>query len=228
MPGLSASRNFLNRPMTAGEGTLWLRELLFIQGVDEDLARYSSHSLKATCLSWSAKSCTMTYEERLTQGHHVSPKHGMALLYSREALTEILVKLARVVRAIVGNSFMPDLPRAERVAAALADDPARFKHLPETQPEVREIEEPEGENNSEAGTDLSDAADLMVLVPSQLIQCRVSLACQRVSKALGKETRGKVQIQKAKARARVILLMRAQPLPKPPSKNCWAICLQDA
>ena len=148
--------------MSAAEGTLWLREILYAQGVNEDLERYSSHSLEATCLSWSAKSCTMTYEERLTQGHHVSPKHGMALLCSRDALTEILVKLARAVRGIVGNSFMPDLPQAEKVAAALADDPAKFKHLPETQPEVREIEEPERENNSEAGNDLSDAADLMV------------------------------------------------------------------
>ena len=48
------------------------------------------------------------------------------------------------------------------MAAALADDPAKFRHLPETQPEDREIEEPERENNSEAGADLSDAADLMV------------------------------------------------------------------
>ena len=165
MPGLSASNNFLNRPMSAAEGTLWLREILYMQGVDEDLERYSSHSLKATCLSWSAKSCTMTYEERLTQGHHVSPKHGMALLYSRDALAEILVKLARVVKAIEGRSFQPDLPRAERVAAALADDPSKYVHLPETKPDDREVEEPEMENNSEAGTDLSDAAELLVPDP---------------------------------------------------------------
>ena len=151
--------------MSAAEGTLWLREILYMQGVDEDLERYSSHSLKATCLSWSAKSCTMTYEERLTQGHHVSPKHGMALLYSRDALAEILVKLARVVKAIEGRSFQPDLPRAERVAAALADDPSKYVHLPETKPDDREVEEPEMENNSEAGTDLSDAAELLVPDP---------------------------------------------------------------
>ena len=37
---------------------------------------------------------SMSYEQRLTQGHHVSPKHGMALLYSRDAFTEILVQVA--------------------------------------------------------------------------------------------------------------------------------------
>ena len=160
MPGVSASNNFLPRPMSAAEGTMWLRELLHMQGVNEDLERYSSHSLKATCLSWTAKSCSVSYEERLTQGHHVSPKHGMALLYSRDALTEILIKVARVVKAIAGRSFQPDLPRAERVAAALADDPAKYKHLPETEPEDVVFQEPELENMSEAGSDLSDHAEL--------------------------------------------------------------------
>ena len=161
MPGLSVSNNFLPRAMSAAEGTLWLRELLHEQGVNEDLERYSSHSLKATCLSWTAKSATMTYEERLTQGHHVSPKHGMALLYSRDALTEILIKVSRVVRAVASSSFNPDLPRAERIAAALADDPAKYKHLPETAPEEVALQEPEMENISEAGSDLSDHEELM-------------------------------------------------------------------
>ena len=123
MPAVTSAGTFLDRPMTAAEGALWLREILHVQGVPANLELYSSHSLKATALSWTAKSCTMSYEERLTQGHRCSPKHGMALLYSRNALAEILTKVARVVRAIQRGDFAPDLPRAERVARALSEEP---------------------------------------------------------------------------------------------------------
>ena len=142
MPAVTASGNFLKRHMCAAEGTLWLREILHLQGVTGNLEAYTSHSLKATALSWTAKSCSMSYEQRLTQGHHVSPKHGMALLYSRDALTEILVQVARVVNAISQGVLAPDLPRAERVAQALQDDPGKFAHLAETVPENLPEDEP--------------------------------------------------------------------------------------
>lgn len=160
MPAMSTGGQFLSRPMTAAEGTLWLREILYVQGFSGDLELYSSHSLKATALSWTAKSGTMTYEERLTQGHHCSPKHGMALLYSRDALAEILTKVARVVSAISRSVLNPDLPRAERIAQALngcADD---YKHLPETAPDDLPGDDPLEENVSEAGTDITNLGDL--------------------------------------------------------------------
>ena len=137
MPALAPSASWLQRPMTAGEGSMWLRELLHLTSVSGDLEAFTSHSLKATALSWSAKSGTMTYEERLTQGHHVHPKLGMALLYSRDAMAEIMVKVGRVIRAIVSGGFSPDLPRAQRVALALQRAPEDFAHLPETQPRVK-------------------------------------------------------------------------------------------
>ena len=177
MPAVTGAGTFLDRAMTAAEGTLWLREILYVQGVPENLELYSSHSLKATALSWTAKSCTMTYEERLTQGHRCSPKHGMALLYSRDALAEILTKVARVVRAIQKGDFEPDLPRAERVARALCEDPKKFQHLPETVPEDLPDDEPTQENVSEDGSDASDIADLLgpeVPAPPADVRPRVS------------------------------------------------------
>ena len=84
----------------------------------------------------------------------------MALLYSRDALTEILVQVARVVNAISQGVLAPDLPRAERVAQALQDDPGKFAHLAETVPEDLPEDEPLDENHSEAGTHLSEAAEL--------------------------------------------------------------------
>ena len=177
MPAVTGAGTFLDRAMTAAEGTLWLREILYVQGVPGNLELYSSHSLKATALSWTAKSCTMTYEERLTQGHHCSPKRGMALLYSRDALAEILTKVARVVRAIQKGDFEPDLPRAERVARALCEDPKKFQHLPETVPEDLPDDEPTQENVSEDGSDASDIADLLgpeVPAPPAEVRPRVS------------------------------------------------------
>ncbi|CAE7648128.1 unnamed protein product [Symbiodinium sp. CCMP2592] len=172
MPAMSPGGNFLGRAMTAAEGSLWLREFLHLQGFAGDLEQYSSHSLKATALSWTAKSGTMTYEERLTQGHHCSPKHGMALLYSRDALAEIIVKVAKVVSAVSRGVLSPDLPRAERVARALHGDPSDFEHLPETVAEDLPAEEPQEENISEAGSDITNLdgleADLGAPAPEEV------------------------------------------------------------
>ena len=56
----------------------------------------------------------------------------MALLYSRDALAEILTKVARVVSAIGRGVMNPDLPRAERIAQALEASAEDYRHLPET------------------------------------------------------------------------------------------------
>ena len=138
----------------------------------------TSHSLKATALSWTAKSCTMSYEERLTQGHHCSPKHGMALLYSRDALAEILTKVARVVRAIQRGDFAPDLPRAERVARALSEEPDRFKHLCQIVADDLPDDDPVDENVSEDGSDVSDVGELFTpAVPAPPEEVRPRVAC---------------------------------------------------
>ena len=51
MPAVTASGNFLKRHMCAAEGTLWLREILHLQGVTGNLEAYTSHSLKAALQS---------------------------------------------------------------------------------------------------------------------------------------------------------------------------------
>ena len=178
MPAMSPGGQFLQRPMTAAEGSLWLREILHTQGYKGDLEQYSSHSLKATALSWSAKSGTMTYEERLTQGHHCSPKHGVALLYSRDALAEILTKVARVVSAIGRGVMNPDLPRAERIAQALEASAEDYRHLPETEPDELPPEDPQDENISEAGSDVTNLEDLEAeLGPSAPESVRPRVSC---------------------------------------------------
>ena len=120
----------------------------------------------------------MTYEERLTQGHHCSPKHGMALLYSRDALAEILTKVARVVSAIGRGVMNPDLPRAERIAQALEASAEDYRHLPETEPDELPPEDPQDENISEAGSDVTNLEDLEAeLGPSAPESVRPRVSC---------------------------------------------------
>lgn len=110
--------SWLNRPMTSGEGAYFLRELLCLAGMDvAQAATYSTHTLKATALSWAATSGAMTIDERRIMGHHFDSRLAMPLIYSRDALAEIQTKLWRVLDAIRKGYFDPDSSRAARIAA---------------------------------------------------------------------------------------------------------------
>ena len=110
---------WLPRRMTTAEGSYWTKDILVMLGMDAESANaYSSHSLKATCLSWVSKAGNMTLQERLRLGHHETEEGKMAMTYARDALVSALIKLRRVVEAIKQGLFDPDLPRAERIAQA--------------------------------------------------------------------------------------------------------------
>ena len=113
------SETWLSRRMTTAEGSYWTKDVLVMLGMDAATANsYSSHSLKATCLSWVSKAGNMTLQERLWLGHHETEEGKMAITYARDALVGALIKLRQVVEAIKSGLFDPDLPRAERIAQA--------------------------------------------------------------------------------------------------------------
>ena len=120
MPALSeVTDQWLQRPMTTGEGGYWLRDFLCMTGVTEDkAASYSCHSLKCTAISWVSKAGVMTAHERKIMGHHWDTENAMPLTYSRDALCTIMEKLYKVVVAIKDGHFNPDASRAARIAAA--------------------------------------------------------------------------------------------------------------
>ena len=61
--------------MSSSEGTLWIRELLCLTGTPEKEAdKSSSHGLKATLLSWVAKSGRFSATEQRCLGHHFDPE----------------------------------------------------------------------------------------------------------------------------------------------------------
>ena len=114
--GLNSMDNgWLNRKMSTAEGSIILKDTLNKLGMSlEEASRYSTHSLKATCLSWAAKGGTMDYQERLILGQ--TPEGRMALTYSRDSLATVLLKLKRLIWAIRAGEFDPDLPRVARLA----------------------------------------------------------------------------------------------------------------
>eukprot|EP00435_Cladocopium_sp_Y103_P048726 s1612_g14.t1 len=120
---MSADSHFaeawLDRRMTTAEGSYWTKDVLVMLGMNANAANnYSSHSLKATCLSWVSKAGNMSLQERLWLGHHETEEGKMAMTYARDALVASLVKLRLVVEAIKKGLFDPDLPRAERISQA--------------------------------------------------------------------------------------------------------------
>ena len=130
------SDHWLDRRMTTAEGSYWLKDLLVLAGLKESEASgISTHSLKATLLSWVAKSATFDLQERLILGHHLDEETKMAVTYSRDAIAATMVKVYRMLETVRKGIFDPDASRAERIAMATG-----LNHLATHLPEKNEME----------------------------------------------------------------------------------------
>ena len=108
-----------HRPVSAQEGTVWIRALLR-RHLDETKA--STHSAKATLLSWAAKR-GFTIEDRLMLGYH-SIAGTMALTYSRDTAARGLRLLEGLQSEVRVGSFLPDMTRSGRFpGAARVEEP---------------------------------------------------------------------------------------------------------
>ena len=96
------------------EAGVVLRTLLTKAGLDDsEAARFSTHSCKATLLTWCAKAGIRSEHRRLLGGHS-RPKERMVLEYSRDALAGPLSSLSQVLLDIRRGSFDPDADRSGR------------------------------------------------------------------------------------------------------------------
>ena len=128
--------HWLDRRMTTAEGSYWLKDLLVLSGLKEpEASGFSTHSLKATLLSWAAKSATFDLQERLILGHHLDEETKMAVTYSRDAIAATMVKVYRMLETLRRGIFDPDASRAERIAMATG-----LSHLATHLPEKNEME----------------------------------------------------------------------------------------
>ena len=99
------------------EAGVVLRTLLETAGLSAEEAKsYSTHSCKATMLSWCAKAGVRSEHRRLLGGHS-RPKERMVLEYSRDSLASPLLSLSSVLAQIRGGEFDPDADRSGRMGA---------------------------------------------------------------------------------------------------------------
>ena len=116
------TNKFTATPMSSTEASLWLREILEEAGFSRDITeKVSSHSLKSTLLSWSAKSGKFTDPQRRQMGHHFDPQDRSMLVYSRDSYAPIAVATRLMLDDIIAGKFNPDLPRIDRIAKAVED-----------------------------------------------------------------------------------------------------------
>ena len=103
------------RSLDTAEVGRWLRSILFDDPKPLQDRRVSSHSLKATCLSFAAK-FGAGMDDRLQLGYHAGGESKMGLVYGRDGASGPLRVLEGILRAIREDRFRPDATRSGRFA----------------------------------------------------------------------------------------------------------------
>ena len=104
---------FCKRPMTSSEASTFLRMLIGATAVQpaDSMPVVSSHSAKATLLSWAAK-YGLSEQTRSILGRHASATTGTYAFYSRDLCVAPTRELQEVIDEIFKGNFNPDAPRS--------------------------------------------------------------------------------------------------------------------
>ena len=87
---------------------------------DEAATPLSTHSLKATVLSWACKDGSLDLSERLILGHHLDRPSTSALCYGRANCAEPLRKIHRMLKRMATGQFFPDARPSALITRELA------------------------------------------------------------------------------------------------------------
>ena len=103
------------RPLSSSEASQWLRKVLTGNKIVSAARKISTHSCKATCLSYCAK-YGVDPMTRPQLGYHSGGGSGLRMVhtYSRDAASEPLAKLVQVLDDIRTFKFKPDNTRSGR------------------------------------------------------------------------------------------------------------------
>ena len=110
VPSASSFETGDNLPMKSSELSDRLRAILGLGFSQQDIEGISSHSLKATLLSY-MNVWGSTFEVNEILGFHVNKEHGSALNYTRDALSHPIRKLVCMLADVHDGRFVPDAPR---------------------------------------------------------------------------------------------------------------------
>jgi hypothetical protein len=114
MPSYLGADQWSMRPLQAGQAAAWLRGLLVRYGSAQDqVCNVATHSLKATVLSWCAKS-GMAMAARQALGYHVVSGQLSAHTYARDAVGWPLRQLTLLLADMRKGTFNPDFKRSAR------------------------------------------------------------------------------------------------------------------
>jgi hypothetical protein len=142
--------------MSTAEASCWLRELLEPAVGAARASMLTVHGLKATMLSWAAKSLLFSPEEQLALGHHVSSQYKSALIYSRDNQIGLCSKIHSMLEKIRQETFQPDNNRVQRLLQ-LTMDRAR---------EMQEEDSDSSSSSSDASSVASSEGEHDGLMPS--------------------------------------------------------------
>eukprot|EP00971_Amphidinium_carterae_P352470 6492611-Amphidinium_carterae.1 len=109
-----------SRPITTAEGTSWLRFFVKRSVEAPDLRGFSTHSCKATTLSWACK-YGLSDATRAMLGYHRSSLSRMVDLYGRDHQAPALRELAGLLKSIRDKVFFPDRTRSGRFSVAIEE-----------------------------------------------------------------------------------------------------------
>lgn len=154
------------RVMTSAEVTCWIHEILSLEIGNRKAMCFSSHSCKATLLTWAAMTTLFTREERTLLGHHVEAQTRSNTTYSRDSQILLQYKVVKLIALIKNGHLVPDASRAERLAKML--DAEHQSH-----PEVSDVVE-ESHLHSSSDEESEDCSDTGVeeLQPPREAQLR--------------------------------------------------------
>ena len=150
------------RPLMSTEVSRWLVATLDIP--QSSKRNISSHSCKATCLSWLSK-IGVQKEDRDILGRHVSALQGAGPLYARDLLASPLRKLDETIDLIRRSVFLPDHTRSGMLAkehidsenASLLPLVKRAKLIHEGVIEVKDEEDGDAEQDPCDSSETSEA-----------------------------------------------------------------------
>ena len=99
------------RGITSAEVTKFLRLCFEEERPSVDACRVSSHSLKATTLTWAGKACLGPADQAIL-GRHSSAFTETSAVYSRDNAIRAVSELQKVIHAIHAKHFLPDCERS--------------------------------------------------------------------------------------------------------------------
>ena len=173
MPAPDGEGTATVRPLSTGEFSKWVKMILDRNGGLQKDCRISSHSCKATMLSFLAKFGAPIPDREILGGH--TGRMRSVLTYSRDSLASPLRVLTSMLERIRQGSFDPNATRS----GMMKDVKVEVLSVEEDDEPWEPVERQQQDLDEEAGEDLGSGSDTSS--SSEEEQAAVTHAARRVS-----------------------------------------------